>query len=92
MSHYIHESIPHAKFEDDSSSSLGDMTSQDFPQKKGTSHQIRIFTPQNGFNFKRMGFYVQNRSSRPKNNPPSQFQQFSSRGKLLIFKIFGMSR
>ena len=41
MSHYIHKSIPRAKFEADSPSSFGDMTSQNFPQKKGTSHQIR---------------------------------------------------
>ena len=45
MSHYGYESIPDAKFESDSSSSFGDMTSQNFPQKKGTSHKIRLFTP-----------------------------------------------
>ena len=45
MSHYIHKSIPDAKFEPDSSSSFGDMTSQNFPRKKGTSHKIRLFTP-----------------------------------------------
>ena len=45
MSYYIHKSILHAKFEADSSSSFGDMTSQNFPWKKGTSHQIRVFTP-----------------------------------------------
>ena len=45
MSHYGHESIPDAKFESDSSSSFGDMTSQIFPRKKGTSHKIRLFTP-----------------------------------------------
>ena len=45
MSHYGHKSIPDAKFESDSSSSFGDMTSQNFPRKKGTSHEIRLFTP-----------------------------------------------
>ena len=45
MCHYIHKSIPDAKFEVDSSFSFGDMMSQNFPQKKGTSHQIRLFTP-----------------------------------------------
>ena len=45
MCHYIYRSIPDAKFEVDSSFSFGDMTSQNFPRKKGTSHQIRIFTP-----------------------------------------------
>ena len=42
MGHYIYKSIPDAKFEVDSSFSFGDMTSQNFPQKKGT---IRLFTP-----------------------------------------------
>ena len=45
MSHYGHKSIPDTKFESDSSSSFGDMTSQNFPLKKGTSHEIRLFTP-----------------------------------------------
>ena len=45
MGHYIYKSIPDAKFEVDSSFSFGDMTSQNFPQKKGISHPIRLFTP-----------------------------------------------
>ena len=45
MSHYGYKSIPDAKFESDSSSSFGDMTSQNFPRKKGMSHEIRLFTP-----------------------------------------------
>ena len=45
VSHYGHKNIPDAKFESDSSSSFGDMTSQNFPQKKGTSHEIRLFIP-----------------------------------------------
>ena len=45
MSHYGHKSIPYAKFESDSSSSFGDMMSQNFPRKKGTSHKIWLFTP-----------------------------------------------
>ena len=45
MNHYIHKSISDAKFQADSSFSFGDMTSQNFPRKKGTSHQIRLFTP-----------------------------------------------
>ena len=88
MSHYSHKSISDAKFESDSSSSFGDMTSQNFPRKKGTSHEIRLFTPENGFNFKKMSFYVQNRSSRPKIDPPCQFQQFSSIGKISHFQNF----
>ena len=45
MSHYIHKSIADAKFEADSSVRFGDMMSQNFPRKKGTSHQIRQFIP-----------------------------------------------
>ena len=51
MGHYGYKSIPDAKFELGSSSSFGDMTSQNCPQKKGMSHQIRLFTPENGFKF-----------------------------------------
>ena len=50
MSHYIHKSIPDATFEADSFSSFGDMTSQNFPRKKGTSDQTRLFTPGIGYN------------------------------------------
>ena len=89
MSHYGHKSIPDAKFESDSSSSFGDMTSQNFPQKKGTSQEIRLFTPRKtGLTLKKMSFYVQNRSSRPKIDPPCQFQQFSSIGKIFHFQNF----
>ena len=45
MSHYSHKSIPDTKFESHISSSFGDMTSQNFPRNKGTSHEIRLFTP-----------------------------------------------
>ena len=46
MSHYTHKSIPDAKFESDISSSFGDVMSQNFPRNKGTSHEIRLFTPE----------------------------------------------
>ena len=75
--HHGHKSIPGAKFEASSSLGFGDMTSQNFPRKKGTSNQIRL-------NFKKMSFYVQDRSSRPKIDPPCQFQQFPSRGNFFI--------
>ena len=45
MGHYIYKSIPDAKFEVDISFRFGDMTSQNFPQKKGTSHLIPLCTP-----------------------------------------------
>ena len=87
MGHYIYKSIPDAKFEVDSSFSFGDMTSQKFSQKKETSHPIRLFR-KTGLTCRKTSFYVQNRSSRPKIDPPCQFQQFSSRGKFFHFQNF----
>ena len=84
--------LANAKFEFGSFSTFGDMTSQNFPLKRGTSHKIRIFTLENGFNFQKLGFYVQIRFLRLKIDPLCQFQQFSSREKFFIFKIFGTSR
>ena len=61
MSHYFHKSIPNAKFESGSSSSSGDMTAQNLFRKKGTSPQIRLFTPGNRFNLKKkLNFYMRN--------------------------------
>ena len=88
MSYFSHKSMPDAKFESGSLPSFEDMASQNFHLKKGTSRGIRIFTPGKWFNLKKR-FYVQNRSSGPKiyPPPPCQFQQFSSRGNVFIFKI-----
>ena len=44
MSHYTYRSIPDAKFKVGSSSIVEDMTSQNFSRRKGTSHQILLFT------------------------------------------------
>ena len=41
-----------------------------------------------GLTLKKKSFYVQDRSSRPKIDPPSQFQQFSRRGKCFHFQNF----
>ena len=57
----------------------------------GRREQVMKFgylPPENGFNFKKMSFYVQNRSSRPKIDPPCRFQQFSSIGKIFHFQNF----
>ena len=40
MGHCIYKSIRDAKLEVDRSFSFGGMTSQNFPQKKGTSHPV----------------------------------------------------
>ena len=45
MNHDSHKSMPDAKFESGSFPSFGDMTSQNFSLKKGTSHRIRIYAP-----------------------------------------------
>ena len=42
---YNYKSNPDAKFKSGRSSSFGDMMSQNFPQKKGASHEIRLFIP-----------------------------------------------
>ena len=52
MSHYNHKSIPDAKFEAGSSSSFGDMMSQNFPRKKERVIKFGYLLPENGFNFK----------------------------------------
>ena len=92
ISHYTHKSIPVAKFESGGSFSFGDMTSHSFPQKKGMRHQIRLFTPENGFRFNDMTFCVQNRSSRPRIDPHVNLSNFQAQENCFIFKIFGTSR
>ena len=63
MCHYIHKSIPDAKFEVDSFFSFGDMTSQNFPRRREQVIKFDNLPPENGFNFKILSFYVQIRSS-----------------------------
>ena len=92
MSHYSHKSIPDAKFEDDSSSSFGNVTHKISLGRREQVIKFGYLPAENGFNFKNISFYVQNCSSRPKIVPQCQFQQFSSRGKFFIFKSFEMSR
>ena len=92
LSHYRHESIPDTKFEADSSSSFEDMTSQNFPRNKGTSHQLRLFTPGKRAKLLKNEFLCPESFFRPKIDPSCQFQQFSNGGNFFIFKIFGTSR
>ena len=93
VSHYIHESIPDAKFEADSSSSFGDMTSQNFPRKKGTGHQIRLFLlPESGFDIKKGVFIFRIVLLDPKLTPYGNFSNFQAKeNQFFIFKIFGTS-
>ena len=88
MSHYTHKSIPDAKFASGSSSSFGDMTSQNFPWKKERVIKFGYLPPENGFNFKNMTFYVQNRSSRPKIDPRVNFSNFQAEENSFHFQNF----
>ena len=49
VSHYSHKSMPDAKFESGSFPSFGDLTTQNFPLKKGRNHQILILPPEMSF-------------------------------------------
>ena len=92
MGHYVYKSIPDAKFEVDSSFSFGDMTSQNFPQKKERVIQFDYLPPENGFNLNKTSFYVQNRSSRPKIDlPPINFNNFQAEENF-SFSKFGKSQ
>ena len=64
VSLYSHKSMPDAKFDSVSFSIFGNMTWQNWPLKKGTSHRIRVFTPAKWVYLKK-SFYFQNCSSRP---------------------------
>ena len=90
MSHYGNKSIPNAKFESDSFSSFGDMTSQNSLRRREQVMKFGYLTPENEFNFKKMSFYVQNRSSGSKIYPSCQFQQiFKHRKKFSFSKFLG---
>ena len=77
MSYDNRKSFLDEKYEASSSPNFEDMTSQNFPRNKGMNHQIQVFTPEKGFKFEKNEFYVQNRYSRSKvDPPPCQLQQF----------------
>ena len=54
--------------------------------------QFGYLLPENGFNFKKVTFYVQIRSFRPKIDPQVNFSNFQAEENFFIFKIFGTSR
>ena len=63
-----------------------------FLKRKERVIRFDYFPPENGFNFKKTSFYVQNRSSRPKIDPHVNFNNFQAEENFFIFKIFGTSR
>ena len=89
MGHYIYKSIPDAKFEVDSSFSFGDMTSQNSPQMKGTSHLIRLFTPgKRVITLIKRVFMSRIVLLDPKLTPHVNFNNFQAEENFFIFKIF----
>ena len=72
-------------------SSLGDSRHKDTPFRKLVI-EFGLLHPENRFNLKNWSFYIQNHSLHPKIDLPCQFQQFSSKGKLVHFKNFSTSR
>ena len=92
MSHYIYKRVSRAKFEGNSSSSYGDYDVTKFPSEEGNeSSDWAIYPWKTGLTFKKMGFYVQNRSSRPKIDPLPlvNLSNFQAEEKFFIFKILG---
>ena len=65
-----------------------------FPKRREQVIRFDYLPPEteNGFNFKKTSFYVQNRSSRPKIDPHVNFNNFQAEEDFFIFKIFGTSR
>ena len=87
MSHDNHISIPDAKFESASFSRFGDMTSQNFPHKKGTSHQIPYLPLENKFNLKKISFNARIVLLDPKLTPMS-IAALLKQGKIFSFCKF----
>ena len=89
MSHYGYKSILHAKFQSGSGFNFGDMTSQIFPWKKETSQQIRLFTPENGFNFlKKNAFLCPETFFSTQNWPTMSISAISNGGNFFNFVTF----
>ena len=84
MSHYNHKSIPDAKFE---APSFGDMTSRNSIGRRERVIKFGYLSPENRFTFKKMNFYVQNRSSRPKIDPMPISANFKQK-KIFHFQNF----
>ena len=94
MNHYNHKSIPDEEFGFSSSSSFGDMTPQNFPQKKGTNHQIRrrIYPRKTGLTLKERLSMSRIVHLDPKLTPNVTFSNFQAEENFFIFKIFGTSQ
>ena len=87
MDHYIYKSIPDAKFEVDSSSGFGDMTSQNFSSKEGNeSSDSTIYPRKTGLTLRKQVFMSRIVLLDPKLTPMSISTIFKKR------KIFSFSK
>ena len=85
VSHYIHKSIAHAKFEADSSSSFG-VTK--FPSEEGNkSSNLAIYPRKTGLTFKKWVFMSRIVLLDSKLTPHVNFSNFQAEEKFFIFKI-----
>ena len=81
--------MPDAKFESGSFSIFGDMTSQNFYLKKGTSHQISYIYPRKmGLTLKKLVFMSKIVRLDPKLTPTSISAIFNQRKFLSFSKLF----
>ena len=91
MSYYGHKSIPDAKFECDSSSGFGDMTSQKFLRKKGRNHHIQLLPLENELNFKKkLVFMSRMVLLDPKLTPHVNFSNFQAEEIFSFCKFLGL--
>ena len=89
LRHYTHKSISDAKFESGSTSSFfGDMKSQNFPRKKGTSHQIRLFAPRKGDLTEKIPLFMSRIVLPDPKLTPMSISAISKQGKIFRFVKF----
>ena len=92
MSHYIHKSIPDAKFETDSSFNFGDNDVTKFPSKEGNkSSNSAIYPRKTGLTFKKMSFMSRIVLLDPKLTPMLILAIFKQR-KIFLFENFQDTR
>ena len=87
MSH-THRTIPDAKFEFRTFPIFGDMTHKLSLSKREQVIEFEHLPPGNGFNFLKNEFFMCRRVPFNPKLTSCQFQQFPSRRKFSIFKIF----
>ena len=87
MSHYSHKSMPDAKFESVNFSSLGDMTSQNFPLKRERVIEFKYLPVENWFNLKKKRFFSQICFFDPKLTPDVNVNNSQAEKNFLFLKF-----